>query len=140
MITEPGMFDGATPSFGPILVVEPRKFNINGVEWRWPHLVLFDVQLEKDHITLFVETRERETGVLQSLCFRTDFDEQYAAGVPEPARTKNLIRDAYLKLVCHELDELLRIPGEWKDPHDENDAHAVHQNVQDQRTDEARSV
>lgn len=93
-------------------------FNINGVEWRWPHLVVHDVRLEGELITLHVELRDRDTGVLTMQVFTWGFDKMYHAGVPDPVRTKNLIRDAYLALVCHELDELLRIPEEWNDPHE----------------------
>lgn len=91
-------------------------FQANGVTWRRPHLVVLRAELRAYDVLLWSEIADRDTGELRAQAFTVGY-ETLGILAPTPTQTRQLLRDAYLKLVCHELDELLRIDNHWVDPH-----------------------
>lgn len=111
----------------PIVHTVRHVFKQDGVEWRKPHLVVLEVEKTSSEIRMFVELRDRDTGELTTQLFTCSFEPQFMADVPVALRTKAMLREAYLRLVSHELDELLRLDGQWQDPHDGDTSMIVNQ-------------
>jgi len=109
-----------------LVAVDPQEtlsrtyaFQDNGVSWRRPHLVVLKAELRAFDVALFVEIADRDTGELRTQLFVVGY-ETIGVLAPTPAQTRELLRKAYIHVVCHELDELLRIDNNWQDPHIEN--------------------
>jgi len=102
-------------STGPNVVFEG-----NGVSWRCPYLVIVGVELGKTDIVLRALINDRDTGNLCHQNFIMNLPFIYTqCEDPTPEQTREVIKQAYLMLVCHELDELLRVDDSWQDPHSE---------------------
>ncbi len=93
-------------------------FQDNGVSWRRPHLVVLRAEIREFEVHLLVELEDRDTGELRNQLFTWTLPADYVAQhEPTPEQTKKVLRDAYLLLACHEIDELLRVDATWQDPH-----------------------
>jgi hypothetical protein len=96
-------------------------FDADGITWRWPHLAVLKAEIvpvaSHHEVHLLVEIRDRDTGKLRTQLFITDFDERIVSGTDQALLIERVLRQSYLKVCAHELDELLRIGSNWKDPH-----------------------
>jgi len=121
MINEPGIVNptGEAPLLLTVATPSPTLvFQGNGVSWRNPLLNVLRAEITKDDVNLFVEIADRDTGEVRTQLFTSQLPEDYRnAAQPTPEQTHEVLRKAYLLLVCHELEELLRIDGKWSDPH-----------------------
>ncbi len=103
-----------------------RAYEDNGVEWRWPHLAVLKAEVSEGdarrdllpEVCLWCELRDRDTGALRIQLFRVAFTSELFSDLTPAERTRKLIRETYLKLCAHEVDELLRNTSTWEDPHD----------------------
>jgi len=89
----------------------------NGVSWISPYLLVRKAVFAGDILELHCEICDRDTGKITYQLFQIGVPEGYKHSSATPASTKDVLRAAYLKLVCHEIDELMRVDDEWQDPH-----------------------
>jgi hypothetical protein len=93
-------------------------FQGNGVSWRRPILSVLRAEITNCDVNLFVEIADRDTGEIRTQLFTSELPAEYCNTTqPTPEQMCDILRKAYLLVVCHELAELLRIDGKWVDPH-----------------------
>lgn len=110
-------------------------FRKGGVELRLPHVSVLGVTLGTEDVSILVELRDRDTGEFRTQSFYMSWPGSRTTtalpgtvahsmwsmnplnGLTADQVTRKMLRDALIKMFDHELDELLRIDGEWVDPH-----------------------
>lgn len=92
-------------------------FKDKGVEWRCPCLDVIKVEFEGGYLSLYSAICDRDTGERITQQFNCDLPKSFNYETATPQEVAGLIRSAYLLLVNHELEELLRVDGMWQDPH-----------------------